>query len=130
MCTETKVVKLLECGSCGQYHPEGTPAHIDCRVDDWRYSGIEDYAHRNGVHRDTVVEVEYGHCNNCGEQSEGYEDTDFCLTCENILTDENCNPLDLAALEILEAGFTQNPDMTGADLRTVQAAIKKAKGEV
>lgn len=47
---------IESCGQCGCWHPEGYTG--DCRSDANRYSDYENYAERNGVHEDFVVEVE------------------------------------------------------------------------
>ena len=49
-------VRLLECGCCGQFHPEGPlqpggSANYmnDCRYDANRFSSAEDFTERTGV---------------------------------------------------------------------------------
>jgi len=51
-----KVVRLLECGCCGQFHPEGTwqlggSANYknDCRYDANRFHSDEDFTQRTGL---------------------------------------------------------------------------------
>ncbi len=38
---------IYECGICGSYHPWDWNG--DCRVDEYRYADVEDYAERTGV---------------------------------------------------------------------------------
>ena len=51
-----EIVRLLECGSCGQFHPDGPPQpggsanfKNDCRYDDNRFSSDEDFTKRTGL---------------------------------------------------------------------------------
>lgn len=54
--TTTQVIRLLECGCCGQYHPEDSwqPGYStnplnDCRNDANRFSSDEDFTRRTGL---------------------------------------------------------------------------------
>lgn len=47
---------IFECGSCGGYH--NVYSDCDCRDDDQRYGGVEDYATRNGLEELEVKETD------------------------------------------------------------------------
>lgn len=44
---------LYDCGICGCLHPWDFAG--DCRQDNARYNGYDDYAQRNGVSEDDVI---------------------------------------------------------------------------
>lgn len=46
---------VVECGCCGGFHPARYTG--DCRSDENRYGSIADYAERNAVRPEIVVEV-------------------------------------------------------------------------
>lgn len=81
------MVKLYECGSCGQYHEDlslegkalADRVHDgDCRFDDNRYAGAEDYSERRGVLLSEIEEIpleskQVYTCATCGSCLEGGE---------------------------------------------------------